>query len=309
MRMLSCLIAVAALVVGAALPAGAEEAKPAGAAGHPFIGTDNGQGKVFRVSAAGQIEWEYPASQGQDVWVLPNGNYLFSHVRGVKEVTPDAEKKVVWEYQSPDGAEVHNCQPLPDGSVMVAECGTARIIEIGRDLALRKEIKIEIKTKGTHSQIRMARKLPSGNYLLALNGDHLVREYDAEGKVVRSIPVPGDPYGAVRLPSGNTLISCGDGHTFIEVDPTDKIVWQITENEIPGHPLRFVAGFQRLPNGNTVICNWGGHGFIGKQPQIFEITPDKKVVWQVEDHKQFKAFAGIQLLDVKGDVTRGEIVR
>ena len=95
----------------------------------------------------------------------------------------------------------------------------------------------------------------------------------------------------------------------IEVDPNDKIVWRIDENDLEGNPLRFVAGLHRLPNGNTVVCNWGGHGHVGQQPQIFEVTPDKKVVWQVYDYKKFSTISNIQVLDVKGDATKGEILR
>ena len=136
-----------------------------------------------------------------------------------------------------------------------------------------------------------------------------MRELDADGKVLRNIKVKGNPFVAVRLPNGNTLIACGDGHTLIEVDPQDKIVWRIDENELPGHPLRFVAGVQRLPNGNTIVCNWGGHGHRGKQPHVFEVTRDKKVVWQVYDNKQFRTISSIYMLDVPGDPTKGEILR
>jgi hypothetical protein len=63
--------------------------------GHPFICTDYTQGKVFVVSAEGKLEWEYPAPSCNDVWILPNGNFLFN-IGGVKEVT--REKKVVWSF-------------------------------------------------------------------------------------------------------------------------------------------------------------------------------------------------------------------
>ncbi|NCQ30424.1 MAG: hypothetical protein GW802_23905, partial [Armatimonadetes bacterium] len=71
----------------------------------------------------------------------------------------------------------------------------------------------------------------------------------------------------------------------------------------------FVAGVQRLPNGNTVVCNWLGHGFIGNGTHLFEVTPDKQVVWKVDDHKLFKAIAGVQILDVPGDVINGDVAR
>ena len=87
------------------------------------------------------------------------------------------------------------------------------------------------------------------------------------------------------------------------------MVWSVDENEIPGHILRLVAGVQRLPNGDTVICNYLGHGHIGEQSHVFELTPDKKVVWEVADQVNFKVINQIQLLDIPGDPSRGEIWR
>ena len=274
---------------------------------HSFLCCDNGLGKVFVVSAEGKIEWEYPVPVGQDVWRLPNGNYLLSHIGGAQEVTPD--KQVVWEYKAPAGTEVHTCQPLPNGDVLVGELGPCRLVEVDRQGQVRKEIKVQTSTTDTHLQFRIARKLATGNYLVACTGERVVREFDGDGKVVRTIPTPGDPFIGLRLPNGNTLIGCGDGHKLIEVDPEGKTVWQLDENELPGIPLRFVAGVQRLPNGNTVVCNWGGHGHVGEQPLVVEITPDKHVIWQVADYQRFRTISNIQLLDVPGDVTKGEILR
>lgn len=60
----------------------------------------------------------------------------------------------------------------------------------------------------------------------------------------------------------------------IEVDPkTDKIVWEYHSNHTNGFYSERQGGVQRLPNGNTLICSThGGH--------IFEVTPDKKIVWE-----------------------------
>ena len=274
---------------------------------HPFLCSDNAQSKVFEVSPGGRIVWEYPAAACQDVWKLANGNYLFSHVRGVLEVKPD--KTIVWEYKSPDGTEVHNCQPLPNGNILIGENGTKRLMEIDRKGKIVKELKVETTTQAVHLHFRCVRKLNNGHYLIALVGEHKLREIDGNGKTVWEFATPGDVYIGVRLPNGNTLAGCGDGHTLIEIDKHDKIVWQITENELPGIPLRFVAGVQRLPNGDTVVCNWGGHGHIGQQPLVFEITPAKQVVWTVHDYEQFRAIAGIQMLDVPGDPAKGELLK
>jgi len=274
---------------------------------HPFGCVDYALNKVFLVSGEGKIEWEYPAQVPMDVWALPNGNILFSHARGAKEVTKD--KKVAWEYKAEGQVEVFSCQPLPNGNVLVGEGGPCRMVEVDREGKIQKEIKMETRIKGTHGQIRVCRRTPAGTYLAAFVSEGQVREYSAEGQLIRTIKAPGNPFIAVRLPDGNTLIACGDGHKLIEVDPKDNVVWQINENDLPDNPLRFVAGVQRLPNGNTVVANWLGHGgYEGKQPQIFEVTRDKQVVWQVFD-KQFRLITHVYLLDVPGDPTKGEILR
>ena len=280
------------------------------AAAHPFLCCDYGGGKVCVVSAEGKIEWQWDCKAPQDCWKLPNGNYLFCFVSGALEVTP--EKKIVWEYKAPTDVkvEVHACQPLPDGNVMIVECGTSRIIEVDRAGKIAKEIKLttapEIKL---HNQFRGTRKLANGHYLVAFKGEGKIVELDAEGKVLRQIKVPGDPHEVVPLPEGHLLITCGDGHEVRELDAQENIVWQLKENDIPGTPLRLMAGCQRLPSGNTVFCVYLGHGHIGEQAQVIEVTKDKKIIWDVADHAQFKTINQIMLLDVPGDVTKGEILR
>ena len=94
-----------------------------------------------------------------------------------------------------------------------------------------------------------------------------------------------------------------------EVDKTGKTVWQVTGNDLPGISLKFMTGLQRLPNGNTVMTNWLGHGQFGKAPHVIEVMPDKKVVWTFADHKTMKTISSIQLLDITGDATKGEVAR
>jgi hypothetical protein len=278
-------------------------------AAHPFLCCDYNGGKVCVVSESGAIEWQYDCKNPQDCWRLPNGNYLFAYVGGAKEVKP-ATKEVVWEYKAPEKTEVHGCQPLPDGRVLVVECGTSRLIEVDRAGQIAKEIKLvtapEIKL---HNQFRGSRKTANGHYFVCFKGEGKVVELDGEGKVLRAIKVPGDPHEVVPLPEGHLLITCGDGHKVLELDAQEKPVWELNENDLPGNPLRLMAGCQRLPNGNTIFCVYLGHGHLGEQPQFIELTRDKKVVWEFKDHEHFKTINQIQVLDVPGDVTKGEILR
>lgn len=273
---------------------------------HPFLCCDYMGNKVAIVSADGKIEWETTAPNPQDCWLLPNKNILICYRDGAREMTPD--KKTVWEYKAPEKVEVHSCQPLPDGRVLIAEGGTCRLIEVDRGGKVVKEIKIPT-AQSTHEQVRGARKTAEGHYFLSLKGDHKAVELDADGKLVREIKVPGDLHEVIPLPNHHLLITCGDGHKVIELDGAEKVVWEVNENDLPNNPIRLAAGVQRLPNGNTLFCNYLGHGHLGKQAQFVEITPDKKVVWEFHDDAQFKTINQVQLLDVPGDVTQGKILR
>lgn len=277
-------------------------------AAHPFLCSDYGGGKVAMVSAEGKVEWEHAAKSPQDCWKLPNGNFLFCYANGAKEITKSQE--VVWEYKAATNVEVHSCQPLPGGLVMVVECGSSRIIELDRLARIVKEIKLTTAPwVKMHNQFRGTRKTADGHYWVTFKGEGKVVELDAFGEVLREIAVEGDPHMVRPLPNGNLLIAAGDGHRLVELDAQGKTVWEITENDIPGNPLRLMSGFQRLPNGNTLVCNWGGHGHLGDQPHLFEITRDKKVVWTFKDYPRFISINQVQLMDIPGDTIKGEILR
>jgi len=276
---------------------------------HPFACTDYTQGKVFIVSADGKAEWEYPAPNCNDLWVLPNGNLLFNSGHGVKEVTRD--KKVVFNYESK--SEIYACQRLPNGNTFIGECNSGRLLELDPAGNIMKELRLLPEGKdGGHAYMRNARRLDNGNYLVSHYGGGAVREYDPSGNIVIEIPAPAGPHSAIRLPNGNTLIACGDyvkdGATVFETDKAGKTIWEIKHDDLPGIDLKFMAGLQRLPNGNTVMCNWVGHNQFGKAPHVIEVTRDKKVVWTFADHKTMKTISSIQLLDVPGDATTGQIL-
>jgi hypothetical protein len=127
---------------------------------------------------------------------------------------------------------------------------------------------------------------------------------------VREIPAPGGPHSVIRLPNCNTLIACGDmsgAQHVSEVDKDGQTVWEVKADELPGIGLKFMAGLQRLPNGNTVMSNWLGHGQLGKAPHLIEITRDKRVLWTFFDHQAMTTVSSVQLLDVPGDATKGEV--
>jgi rhamnogalacturonyl hydrolase YesR len=264
---------------------------------HRFACTDYTQGKVFIFSAAGEVEWEYPAEHANDLSVLPNGNLLFNTGHGVKEVT--REKKVVFDYESPSA--IYACQRLPDGNTFIGECDSGRLLEVSPAGAIVKEVRLlPAGQSGGPAYMRNARRLDNGHYLVAHYGADVVREYDRTGKVVLEIPAPGGPHSVERLADGHTLISCGDhpgGPRLFETDAAGKIIWELDAGDLPGVALKFIAGFQRLPNGNTLLANWLGHGNFGLVPQLIEVTPDKRVAWIFAGQPTVKTISNVRLLD------------
>jgi hypothetical protein len=84
---------------------------------------------------------------------------------------------------------------------------------------------------------------PAGSYSSV---EEIVLPVDARGNYVRA---PGGRYGP------------------------EQAVWSYTAPNPPDFYSNFISGASRLPNGNTLICS-GANGIL------FEVTPDKKVVWQ-----------------------------
>ncbi|HXX93899.1 MAG TPA: hypothetical protein VEN81_09710 [Planctomycetota bacterium] len=249
-----------------------------------FLAADYQRGILAIFGKDGKVEWSVKCRDIHDAWVLPDGNILYQQGwTKVVEMTP--EKKEVWSWDAAKASEgkrveVHAFQRLPDGLTLIAESGTARIIEVDRSGQIRKEVKLPIDKPDPHRDTRNVRKLPNGHYLVCHEALAKVREYDGDGKIVWEHDAKCKVYGAIRLPNGNTLISGGDGHRVFEVEPGGREVWSVERNDLPGIELAWMTQVARLPSGNTLLVNCHGRP---TDPQLIEVTPQKKVVWSYRD--------------------------
>lgn len=269
---------------------------------------DDSKQRLAVVNADGKIEWEYKVGPIHGAHVLSNGNLLFQvNWSRVVEVTFDDKKEIVWEYDAskrPENAgkhvEVHAFQRLENGDTMIAESGSSRIIEVSKDGKITKQFPMKVSASHGHSDTRQVVKLKNGHYLAAHEHDGMVREYDADGKVVWEYAVPlfdrkpagghgpeafgNAVFGVQRLDNGNTLIGTGNGHSVLEVTPKGEIVWKIEQNDLTGIQLAWVCGVERLANGNTrfVNCHAGPNN-----PQLIEVDANKKLVWAMKDFENF----------------------
>jgi hypothetical protein len=162
-----------------------------------------------------------------------------------------------------------------------------RILEITPDGKIAVDVPLQPDTNNAHMQTRMARKLPNGDYLVPHLLGFAVKQYDNKGNVKLTIKTDlaelggraqeNWPFTAILLKSNNILVNLTHGNKTVEFDQAGKVVWRVDNNHVAG---RFddPCGAQRLGNGNTVICSY--HQQAPDKPRAFEITRDKKVVWE-----------------------------
>jgi hypothetical protein len=293
---------VIAIASGAALIAAGQ---PSDTSRYKVLGFDKNH--IAIVDGQGKVDWEYPneANSMHDIQLLPNGNILFHNGPTVKEVTPG--KEIVWQYTSKakEGYtgkfSVHAFERLPNGLTMIAESGNQRLIEVDKDGKIVHEIPLTVDKPSAGSDTRMVRSVPGGGYLVAHEADGKVREYDRNGKVVWEYALdmnglPASPgltghgvnvFGVKRMPNGNTLIAGGNNNRVFEVDKAGKIVWSVESKDLPGIKLAWVTSLDVLPNGDLIF----GNSHAGPDnPQLIEVTRDKKVVWTFNNQTAFGNF-------------------
>jgi len=270
----------------------------------------------------GKVVWQYSiplrtATGGiqefDDATLLSNGNIVYASMSGAGIITP--EKNIIWQYICAPGTETHSCQPIGKDSVLMVLNGPVGKVLMFNTATntLLKEIVIPTASTSSHGQFRHVRMTKNKTIMVGLFAEQKVVEFDLEGKEVWSVDAPS-AWSAIRLHNGNTLIS-GDGKGYTrEVNSKGETVWEFTRADAP-----FIIGntqtANRLANGNTVICNWiAGNNKTEEWAgtvQVFEVTPDKKIVWALSswDKPDLGPATYIQLLDEPGVPDNGELQR
>ncbi|MDG2186612.1 MAG: hypothetical protein P8K79_13120 [Mariniblastus sp.] len=240
--------------------------------------------------------------QGNEVWKtkggakdatrFENGHILITYKDEVVEF--DRAKKIVWQYKKDSAdAELVSAWRLPGGQTLITVLGNQpRLIEVNPDGKVSKTIPVDPEqTDNHHMQTRMARKLPNGNYLAPHLLGFSVKEYTPSGEVIADLKTDTEhfggpqtkhwPFTAIRLENGNTLVGCTYGNRVVEFDAKGQVVWELENDDVDGI-IKDACGIQRLPNGNTVVTSYGQRD--KDAVKIFEVTPDKKVVWTYNGH-------------------------
>jgi hypothetical protein len=294
-------------------------------------------GETMYLVRGGKVVWTHAIPDKDelgDCTMTSEGHVLFSRKSyGAQEIAPDLAAgqggKVVWEYLEDAGTEVHTVQPVGLDKALVMQNGTPPKLMLIKKAAAQscksdqpcvEKLWTPEGHGSVHGMFRHVRMLGNGNLLIPYTGGGLnkVVEYAPEVplKPVWEVEAPS-PWAAVRLKNGNTLISGNHNKYVREVTPDKKVVWEVTQQDLPEIPFYTLQEATRMSNGNTLINNWCGGGLPKAQwaascVQVFEVTPDKKVVWQVKqwDKPNLGPGSSTQLLDEPGVPEKpGEIQR
>jgi hypothetical protein len=258
-----------------------------GLAMHDFFYAGESHSERMSIVRGGRVVWSYThdgRGEISDAVLEPNGNILFAHQFGITEITLD--KKVVWNLDAPEKAEIHTAQPIGANSVWFIQNGNpAKFIVINKATgAIERQFELPVKNPGSvHGQFRQARLTPAGTLLVAHMDSRKVVEYNLDGKVLWSQDVPGC-WSVQLLANGNILFTGGPTKFVREINRKGETVWEWTASDTPEFGFYNVQTATRLPNGNTVINNWFNEWEGKVDPanpplQAIEVTPDKKLVW------------------------------
>lgn len=243
---------------------------------------------IAAYSPDGQECWRIPTDGKQiDVWLMDNGNVLYTYNGGVREVRRDPASPqnatVIWDHKAAQGAEIDGCQPLGSDRILISESRNGRIdlVELERG-TLAEKIRVAITGPGVgdaHGNSRQVRKTAQGTYLFGLMNGQGGREYDAQGKMLHQFP--DVRFSLQKLSDGTYLGAGGDSRCIIGFDAEAKESWRIKAEDIPGFTIGFAAAVTRLGDGTLLVANWGGHGNAAG-PCIGRISADRtKLLWSL----------------------------
>ena len=180
----------------------------------------------------------------------------------------ELDGSVLWYHKTggPKGGHAghHEIQMLDNGNILYHD-----------DWDVVKEMKLD----GTEvwryasSNVHAFTRMKNGNTMIAESGKDRIIIVDPDGKIVSETPLGKDGRGKTRqaevLDNGNFLVCAERPGTVTEYNLQGDIVW---EYEIGTR----VYGAIRLENGNTLIGSGSGNSVV-------EVSPDKKVVWEIKD--------------------------
>jgi hypothetical protein len=211
--------------------------------------------KVWECGKDGKPLWELTGLQCPiDAQVLPGNRLLVAELNGNMVTERDRAGKILWRHTVNTPIA---CERLVNGQTFIATNHRVCIVN-------REGKEISGYAPENNFFIHSVRRLPNG-HVVFVSMEGTVREVDAAGKVVCSVPLPisGGWSGIDGLPGNRYLVVNNNQGKVLEVDRAGKTLW---EYQVPG-----ACYAARLPNGNTLV--------VSNRTGLLEVAPAGKTVW------------------------------
>ena len=237
-------------------------------------------GKIQELDWNGNVVWEYQDDfQHHDFRRCQNGNTIYlgwellpaeaalrvkggipgtEHEKGIygdyiREVNQAGE--TVWEWHAHEHMKIENYPIAP----------LVRRMEWAHPNAVQPLANGDVAVSWRHNNLIAIIDRKTGKFKFEWSGMELGHQHDFQ------VLENGNCLVFLNTPPG---IGGGGGSTVLEFDPkTKETIWEYQGK--PPYTFRspMISGAQRLKNGNTLICE-------GQWGRIFEVTPQKEVVWE-----------------------------
>ena len=237
-------------------------------------------GLLLEVDWQGRVVWEHRAhEQHHDARRTPSGGAIYLTVEPVPNEIATRVKGGIPTPEHPD-MWADRIIEIDAGGRTVWEWHAYEHLDPEQDIIAPTDLREEWSHGNTVVPLDGSRVLVSfrnistvgiidkrtGKFLWKLGWDMLAQQHD---------PSP--------LPNGNILIFNNGtrrrSHPLvfsevIEVNPaTNRVVWRYRDSPFYNFYSPYISGAQRLPNGNTLITE-------GNFGRMFEVTPERQVVWE-----------------------------
>ena len=89
---------------------------------------------------------------------------------------------------------------------------------------------------------------------------------------------------------------------LIEVTGEGKTIWELSNADIPGKPLKFLGGFQYFSDGRFLITNWTGHVNPKDKVHLLLVDRQKNVLYSLENTPELQTMSSVYSADIPAGV-------
>ena len=199
-----------------------------------------------------------------------------SYGKNILAIT-EANGDVIWSHKTsgPEKGHAghHDVHMLPNGNILFHETWQdVKEITLGKKIVMDYDCANSNGNQGKRVNVHAFSRLANGNTQIVESGVGRVIDVDGSGKLIRSFALKPGGTSSTRwaraTPQGTLLVCSEQPGVVTEYDQDGNVVWDYLIKTR-------VYGAIRLKNGNTLIASGSGNSVV-------EVTPDKKVVWEIK---------------------------